>query len=59
MGPHGRFKRSVGTSEMTQNIVKVLNNVQKAIEQYSHIEDAILNDLDESSKREFDSKSTD
>lgn len=42
-----------------QNLVKILNNVQKAIEQYSHIEDAILNDLDESVKREFDSKSTD
>jgi len=58
-GVHGRSKRSSPSHAWTQNILKVLGNVQKAIEKYQHLEDEIINDLDESVKREFESKSSD
>ena len=58
-GVHGRNKRSSPAAGWTQNILKVLGNVQKAIEKYQHLEDEIINDLDESVKREFETKSSD
>ena len=58
-GVHGRNKRSSPSAGWTQNILKVLGNVQKAIEKYQHLEDEIINDLDESVTREFETKSSD
>ena len=55
-GVHGRSKRSSPSAGWSSNILKVLGNVQKAIEKYQHLEDEIINDLDESVKREFHEK---
>jgi len=54
-----RNRRSAPSQQWTQSILKVLGNVQKAIEKYQHLEDEIINDLDDSVKREFESKSQD
>ena len=56
---HGRSKRSSPSANWSQSILKVLGNVQKAVEKYQHLEDEIVNDLDENVKREFESKSSD
>lgn len=56
---HGRSKRSSPSANWSQNILKVLGNVQKAVEKYQHLEDEIVNDLDDNVKREFESKSSD
>jgi len=54
---HGvRSKREAPSSRWTSNILKVLGNVQKAIEKYQHLEGEIINDLDESIQREFNGK---
>jgi len=55
-GLHQRNKREAPSSRWTANILKVLGNVQKAIEKYQHLEGEIINDLDESIQREFSGK---
>jgi len=55
-GVHARNKREAPSSRWTANILKVLGNVQKAIEKYQHLEGEIINDLDETVQREFASK---
>jgi len=55
-GMHGRGKREAPSNRWTENILKVLGNVQKAIEKYQHLEGEIINDLDESIQREFNGK---
>ncbi|KAI1307254.1 hypothetical protein HDE_00831 [Halotydeus destructor] len=55
-GIHGRGKREVTSNRWSQNILKVLANVQIAIEKYQHLEGEIINDLDEGLQREFTGK---
>lgn len=55
-GVHGRTKREAPSNRWAANILKVLGNVQKAVEKYQHLEGEILNDLDETMQREFFSK---
>jgi hypothetical protein len=55
-GLSSRTKREAPSNRWTSNILKVLGNVQKAIEKYQHLEGEIINDLDESVEREFHNK---
>ncbi|RWS31818.1 hypothetical protein B4U80_02600 [Leptotrombidium deliense] len=52
-----RKKRSPANA-WTNNILKFLGNVQKAVEKYQHLEEEIVNELDEErGKRDFSAKS--
>ncbi|XP_074593929.1 uncharacterized protein LOC141849480 isoform X2 [Brevipalpus obovatus] len=52
-----RMKRQTPSSNWTNNLLRILGNVQKAVEKYQQLENEIVNELDQDFMKDFGNKS--